>query len=235
MGKSLDMGGSRIILALDNPLIDCVALADKLRGRIAGIKIGLPYILTKGSAQTRDFLKNFAEDFFFIADTKMADVGHVMVMTLEKLNEMNFDAAIVHGFVGVKNALDVLVESSKELDMKLFMVAAMSHPGAEEMLNKSFKKLLDIAKDLDFYGIVLPATMPQYIRDARKILGNKEMVIISPGVGAQGANPGDALKAGADFEIIGRLIVNAQDPLKVVSHINEVHSEIINERMRDQY
>jgi len=38
------------------------------------------------------------------------------------------------------------------------------------------------------------------------------MLIISPGVGAQGAPFGSAIRAGADYEIVGRAIYASQDP-----------------------
>ncbi|MEM4743157.1 MAG: orotidine 5'-phosphate decarboxylase, partial [Pyrobaculum sp.] len=38
--------------------------------------------------------------------------------------------------------------------------------------------------------------------------------IISPGIGAQGGAPGDALKAGADFEIVGRYLLESPDRIR---------------------
>ncbi|MEM0002219.1 MAG: hypothetical protein QW211_04935 [Desulfurococcaceae archaeon] len=55
-----------------------------------------------------------------------------------------------------------------------------------------------------------PATRPEVIKYIRSKLGTN-VKILSPGVGAQGASPGDALCAGADYEIIGRAITHAVD------------------------
>jgi orotidine-5'-phosphate decarboxylase len=48
-----------------------------------------------------------------------------------------------------------------------------------------------------------------------------ELVIISPGVKAQGARPGDAIRAGADFEIVGRGIYASAEPRRSAAEIAE--------------
>jgi orotidine-5'-phosphate decarboxylase len=67
-----------------------------------------------------------------------------------------------------------------------------------------------LAKAAGARGIVAPATRPERISELRRIIGDLE--IISPGVGAQGGKASDALRAGADFVIVGRAIYDAPDP-----------------------
>jgi orotidine-5'-phosphate decarboxylase len=43
----------------------------------------------------------------------------------------------------------------------------------------------------------------------------------SCGIGAQGPEPGSAINAGADFEIIGRKIYGAKDPRAAIIEIND--------------
>ena len=45
------------------------------------------------------------------------------------------------------------------------------------------------------------------------------LTIVCCGVGAQGGKYGHAIAAGADFEIIGRAIYQAEDPVETVKHI----------------
>ncbi len=54
------------------------------------------------------------------------------------------------------------------------------------------------------------ATRPGLIPTVRSL--HPDATVLSPGVGAQGARPGEALRAGADFEIVGRAITLAEDP-----------------------
>ena len=60
-------------------------------------------------------------------------------------------------------------------------------------------------------GVVVGATVPQKISEVKQILGEK-VDIYSPGVGAQGGAAETAVKAGANYLIVGREIVNSDDP-----------------------
>ena len=72
-------------------------------------------------------------------------------------------------------------------------------------------------------GFIAPATRPERIADVRKIIGNRK--ILSPGVGAQGGSASDAIKAGADYVIVGRAIYKADDPRAAVIAIeSEIRS-----------
>ncbi len=55
------------------------------------------------------------------------------------------------------------------------------------------------------------ATYPEKIAEIKQILKDK-VDIYSPGVGAQGGAAETAVKAGANYLIVGREIVNAGDP-----------------------
>jgi orotidine-5'-phosphate decarboxylase len=44
-------------------------------------------------------------------------------------------------------------------------------------------------------------------------------LILTPGVGAQGGKPGEAVAHGADFEIVGRAIYQSSDPKRSVERV----------------
>ncbi len=58
--------------------------------------------------------------------------------------------------------------------------------------------------------------------------GGSETYIISPGVRAQGAEPGDAITSGADYEIVGRAIYQSENPK---DSAEQIYREII-DRLR---
>lgn len=60
-------------------------------------------------------------------------------------------------------------------------------------------------------GFIAPATRPERIRAVRSIVGDGKK-ILSPGVGAQGGKASDAIRAGADYAIVGRAIYGSADP-----------------------
>ena len=60
-------------------------------------------------------------------------------------------------------------------------------------------------------GVVVGATRPEKIAEVKGILGGRAE-IYSPGVGIQGGGADAAVRAGADYLIVGREITNAVDP-----------------------
>ncbi|WP_252896574.1 orotidine 5'-phosphate decarboxylase / HUMPS family protein [Metallosphaera hakonensis] len=54
-----------------------------------------------------------------------------------------------------------------------------------------------------------------------------DKVIISPGVGAQGAKPGTAICHGADYEIVGRSVYQARDPAQKLREIAQSQEEVM--------
>lgn len=185
----------------------------------AGLKIGLPVIASLGLPWTRELLKGLRGKVYLLADVKLADVAHVSLATMRTLKSMGFDGVVAHAFVGLAGGLLEAGEASRKLGLELFSVVAMSHPGAEEVLNKSFDLLVDVALKAGAVGLVVPATMPKYIAAARAKA--PEATLISPGVGAQGARPGSAVAAGSDFEIVGRAVFASEDPVRAAKELRE--------------
>jgi orotidine-5'-phosphate decarboxylase len=222
---------SRIVLALDlhQPFsevlhheffISIVNLLSSLRGMVAGVKIGWPTILTLGEEALYRLLNEYDWGFFFIADLKLADVGHINRIIVRHMADLGFDGVITHSFIGLSSGLDQAVKEARDRGVGILALVAMSHPGGEEVLNRNFRRLFSLAMDAGVDGLILPATMPSYIKMARDL--GFDGVIMSPGVGPQGASPGTAISHGADFEIIGRLIYAHEDPPSVVRELSGV-------------
>ncbi|MET1128311.1 MAG: orotidine-5'-phosphate decarboxylase [Thermoproteota archaeon] len=179
-------------------------------GIVDGFKLGLPLLLEVGAERALE-LRRFCSGAFWVADLKLADIGHVMVAAASRLVG-GVDAIIAHSFVGVAGALEDLKLFLESKSTKLILVVAMSHPGAAELYEKLLDQILDeVAPKVGPWGVVAPATRPELVRLTRRKLG-PSVKILSPGVGAQGAQPGSALCAGADYEIVGRAITASEDP-----------------------
>jgi len=69
-------------------------------------------------------------------------------------------------------------------------------------------------------GAVVGATYPEKIREVHAVLKAK-VPIYSPGVGAQRGNMEAAVKAGAQYLIVGRTIVEAKDAAKMAKRIRD--------------
>ena len=203
-----------LILALDKELAP--STLSEISKYIRRVKIGYPLILENFS-YLDDVIKIHWDEIIF--DLKLADIDNTMVLIVSKL--LNYgDSFISHSFIGVEGALDKLSEFLKQNNKNLYLVLSMSHKG----WNDSFYPYLrGVANKVDAKGFVVGATKPNMIRIVRNDF--KDKIIISPGIGAQGANIGDAICNGADYEIVGRTIYEAKDPIeqaKMLSHMQEV-------------
>lgn len=203
---------SGIILALDVESKEkALRVCEEVRDHVDAIKVGYPLILSAGLSFISE-LKRFRKPI--IADFKVADIPEISSRICRLASENGAGCVIVQGFVGE----DVIRACSKAA--KIFVVAEMSHEGAKSFMARHAEKIAGIAKKYA-YGIVAPATRPERIKLLRKIVGD-DILIISPGVKAQGAKVGDAVKAGADFEIIGRGIYNAENPKQAAREAAEI-------------
>jgi orotidine-5'-phosphate decarboxylase len=215
----------RIIVALDRVenLHRAVSLVDSLCGHVAGFKIGLPFVLTYGAASASR-LRSLCPRSLWVADFKLADIGEVMIQTVAPILGY-VDAVIAHSFVGRRGALDILKDELDKKGKKLVLVATMSHPGATEVYDRVLDVIEEIVDELKPWGLVAPATRPEIVER----LHNRHpwAEILSPGVGAQGAEPGVALCRGASYEIIGRAITRAEDPVSAVTEIGEAQKEAL--------
>jgi orotidine-5'-phosphate decarboxylase len=208
---------------LSDPLTWSLEIIDSLRGTVQGFKIGLPFILSAGMRGVERLSERLG-DAMLIADLKLADIGYVMSISAKLLAGAGVDAVIAHAFVGYRDALEYLKKTCDDLGVKLILVVAMSHRGASEVMWRNYDGLLEVALKVAPWGVVLPATNTALIRMARRRLG-EDTRILSPGVGAQGAKPGEALCAGADYEIVGRLITLSEDPYQKAIEVLEMQKE----------
>jgi orotate phosphoribosyltransferase len=86
-----------------------------------------------------------------------------------------------------------------------------------------------MAKELDLAGVIAPGNQYSILRKVRRIIG-PELLILSPGVGAQGGDAEKAFMAGTDFPIVGRQILEAEDPAKVAREIKDVVNNAISKK-----
>ncbi len=219
-----------IVVALDPPPnVDaerwCFNIVSKLVGgpRLAGFKIGLPAIIDRGLAWIPRVFEGF--DGLLVADLKLADVAPIMEIVLERLRSAGFNTVIVHAFIGREGGLREVAEWCRRNGINLVAVVSMSHPGSRDFIDKHTREMVEMCRELGVWGFVAPATRPEMIRLVRSLA--PEAKILSPGIGAQGARPGDALRAGATYEIVGRAITRSPDPRRALEEIAKEQEEAL--------
>ncbi|MDD1705888.1 MAG: orotidine-5'-phosphate decarboxylase [Methanoregulaceae archaeon] len=198
---------TRLILALDvTSKVDALRIAGQCAPYIDAIKIGYPLVLSSGLSIAGELR---ATGLPLIADFKVADIPNTNRLIAGQVFSRGFSGIICHGFTGGDSA-EACISSAHEHGGECFIVAEMSHPGAEEFFHGGVaERIAELAIRLGADGIIAPATRPDRVLLLRNIVGEKK--IYSPGVGAQGGDP--ALLAGlVDGIIVGRQIYSSPDP-----------------------
>ncbi|MCI2426204.1 orotidine-5'-phosphate decarboxylase [Candidatus Acetothermia bacterium] len=190
----------------------------KTAPHLVAVKINYPLILALGLDFTAQLLS--ATDLITIGDVKIADIDKTAEWIARHLYGIGFDGLIAHPFVGFEKSLDGLFAVAREKERGVILVINMSHPGSLLFITPCTDALAEFAVQHSADGVIAPATRPADVKSARQHLG-QEMLILSPGVGAQGARPGDAIRAGADLEIVGRAIYQADNPADVARFFND--------------
>ena len=202
-----------LILALDetDPK-KALWVAEQVKEHVDAIKVNYPLVLSTGM----DIVENLSQMAPVICDFKVADIPNTNRLIVEQVKKRGASGIIAHAFVG-SDSLKACMDAAGDMDV--FAVTEMSHPGGKEFTAKVADELAMTAVKAGVSGIIAPATRPERIRHLREIIG--DLLILSPGVGAQGGSARDAIDAGADFIIVGRSIYKSDDPKESAERIVE--------------
>ena len=215
---------TRLILALDvTDRQQALKIAQSVKGHVDAIKIGYPLVLATG----KDIISEIAEMVPVIADFKVADIPNTDRLICEQVFRAGANALIVHGFTG-SDSLRMCVEVAEVHGAGIYVVTEMSHPGALDFMQRVAEDMAQMSSNAKVAGVVAPATRPERVQKIRSIIGN-DIAIISPGVGAQGGSAADAIKAGADWVIVGRSIYLADDPKQAAMEISKEIKDAIDQ------
>lgn len=203
---------TRVILALDvTAKDDARRVVEAVKDHVDAIKVNWPLILGSGPEMITELSKHKQ----VICDLKIADIPNTNRLIVEQAMARGASAVICHGFPG-EDSVRACVDAAGG---QVFVVAEMSHPGGRQFTAPVADQIASLAKGAGARGIVAPATRPERIAALRAVIG--ELEIISPGVGAQGGKASDALRAGADYVIVGRAIYEAPDPASAARKLAE--------------
>lgn len=221
----------RIILALDVDTIEeVIKYVDLLKDYVGFFKVGLQ-LFTSCGFEAVDVIKEHGGKVYF--DGKFQDIPNTIAQTSINLMKRGIDFFNISATGGSKmmvNTLNACTNYAKKNELELPIILAVTllssfgqktltnELGVEMNISNYVLKLAKIAKEAGLSGVVAPDTDAGQIK---KELGN-EFIVVCPAVRPTWAivndqirivSPSDAIKAGADYMVIGRPITMAHDPI----------------------
>ena len=232
--ENAEKRNSRLILALDEPKTEKVLkVLETATEHIAALKIHPEYphnwgIYYPAFDSTLHQICGMFEKMGIplIVDAKLADIDSSNAMKTKYYLSQGYNAIICHGFPGQK-AVEAIVKVADETGKGVFLLTAMTSKG--HMFGSwTIEKLAKMAKELDVAGVIAPGNQYDVLRKVRRAIG-PDLLILSPGIGVQGGDAGKAFKAGADFAIVGRQILEAENPAEIAFEIKKLMNNAIGE------
>lgn len=242
----------RIIVALDTDVSEARKLAQKLAGKAAWLKVGMTLFYAQGPQIVEEFK---ALGFKIFVDLKLHDIPHQVRGAARAVAASGADMLTVHAAGGSEMmqaacegaeegyALYLEQQGTQDKDtvaqrpiclaitvLTSLDAATLASIGVEAAAPQQVARLAQLAEDAGMDGIVCSPQEAALVRSQAK----EGFILVTPGVRPAGSSKGDqarvatpaeALKAGADYLVIGRPITAAEDPLMSVSNIESELTE----------
>jgi orotidine-5'-phosphate decarboxylase len=216
----LDLAREKLIVALDYWNIeDARKLVRELDDEVSFYKVGLGLQLVGGNEFARELI---AEGKRVFLDYKYYDIAETVQRAVAQAAELKITFLTVHGVASIMKAA---VAGRGNSDMKVLGVTVLTSMDADDIKEMGFecsvedlvvaraKRALEVGVD----GVIASALE---VAEIRKQTSNK-LMIVSPGIRPSGgakhdqkrvATPFEAMRAGADYLVLGRPIYAADNP-----------------------
>ncbi|MEE3423288.1 MAG: orotidine-5'-phosphate decarboxylase [Succinimonas sp.] len=222
----------RIIVALDFAAEkEADALVAALDPAMARLKIGKEMFTRFGPEMVRRYQ---GQGFEIFLDLKFHDIPNTVARAVAGAADLGVWMVNVHAMGGAK-MMTAAAQALREFGSdrpKLIAVTVLPSMEAEQLagvgisdsVENQVQRLARLARDSGLDGVVSSAREAALIRSA--VPG--EFCIVTPGIRPAWAaandqvrivTPGDALRGGSDYLVIGRPITRSSDPLKALEMI----------------
>lgn len=227
---------SRLIVALDVPRIaDAEALAARLDGAVSWFKLGLQ-LFPLGAMDVSARLRAKGKKTFL--DWKLHDIPKTVERATRSIAEAGGDFLTIHAEPDIMRA--AVQGKADDPDLKLLAVtvltsyddAMLTEMGyaytARDLVFRRIEQALEAGMD----GVIIS---PLEATEARQRFGD-DFLIVTPGVRPAGsavgdqkrvATPGEAMRMGADYVVVGRPVAEATDPVAAANAINAEIAEAL--------
>jgi len=210
----------RLIVALDVPSVkDAESIVARLGDAAVFYKIGYQLGFAGGLGLAADLIASGKQVFL---DFKLHDIGNTVQKGVESVAKLGATFLTVHAFPQTMKAAAAGREGSKLRILGVTVLTSyddsdLAAAGYDMTVSELAAARAEQARDIGIDGLVCSA---EEVANLRSIAG-RGMTLVTPGIRPAGTAAGDqkrimtpsrAIEAGADYLVVGRPIVEAQDP-----------------------
>jgi len=235
--RAVSVSGDPIVVALDMPRAEALALAASLRGRVRWVKVGMTLFYGEGPRIVGELREMGFEVFL---DLKLHDIPHQVEGAAAEIAALGVGMFTVHASGG-RTMMESAVGSSRRAARDAGVAppavlavtvltstddGGMADVGVGSTAAEQVVRLAGLAREAGVDGIVCS---PGEAAKVRELLGG-DALVVTPGVRPAGAARGDqarvatprqALEAGASHLVIGRPITASADPVAALDVLLE--------------
>lgn len=215
----------RLVVAVDaSGREDILRLADALHGVAGMLKIGLQAFIANGPSIVRELVSRGDRVFL---DLKIHDIPNTARHAIAEAASLGASIATVHAAGG-----EAMLRACRHDTLLVLGVTVLTSLSEADLLRIGFAgsaeasvvRLAQLAKKSGLRGVV---ASPLEIEPVREACG-ADFVILTPGIRPAGSEsgdqqrtmtPGEAIRAGADYIVVGRPITQASDPRAAAQRI----------------
>jgi len=221
----------QLLVALDvDSGARALQLAEQLRGHVGGVKIGSRLFTLEGPELVKRIASTGVRVFL---DLKFHDIPNTVAQAVEAATLTGAWMINVHASGGVpmmeaaaKAAVDTarMARRSKPLVIGVTVLTSMDEPTLHEVgvSRPLMEQVVELAKMAQRAGLDGVVASPLETREIRDTCGG-DFAVVTPGIRGAAAGsdkndqsrtmgPGDAIKAGSTYLVVGRPIIAAPDP-----------------------
>lgn len=217
---------SRLILALDvENLTRAKSFVSRLYPKIKIYKIGIQPFVGFGPEIIKFIRKKGGEVFL---DLKFFDIPHAVAEAVRQAVRLKVKMMTLH-ILGdeemIRAAIKARNEEAKKLKIKPPLLIGVTILTSKEANSSDVLTLARIGSECGLEGVVCSAREAKFLRARLK----RKFLIVTPGIRPQRLLSRDdqkrtvtapeAIRAGSDFLVVGRPILEAPDPLKAAKEI----------------
>lgn len=205
----------RLMVALDvSQAGEALSLRDSLGDAAGWLKVGLRLFVAEGPALVR----TLAAQHKIFLDLKFHDIPNTVAQAVESAGNLGVNMVNVHAGGGAEMLAAAAAAARAFPDMKLIAVTVLtSDPMPKEEAGRVALQRAGMARAAGLHGVVCSVHEVAAIREAC----GDAFLTVTPGIrwGGQDrqdqkrvADPRAAVAAGADYLVVGRPIIRADDP-----------------------